>query len=454
VTPLLAQRLRTDRSFERLYRRYVGDVYHYALAVSRNGPDAEDITQTTFLNAYRAVQRGEEPRAPKNWLLAIAHNVMRQRFRQAARRPNEVELDDAIGATVPDDEGYSAEDIRRGLGQLAFNQRAALVMRELEGRSYAEIAEILGVSVGAVETLIFRARRALREQLETSITCHEAERSISLQLDGRLSRAEKGALRAHLRTCKECATFARSQRAQRAALKGLAAIPLPASLTSLFGGGGAAAGGAVATKAAAVTAAGLLVAGGSVETARQLRSHHAQPVAAHAQRAAQPEAERNVPRAVRDAILSTALPLRRDRPNVSRLDRKLSPAKAAVSKSRGVERRADPSPPVRAHGSAGAPGQLKPKPQPITPVRAKALNPQRGSAKTRVRPPRAKTQALPRSARQKEEARAQNAPSARDKPKTPAAKEKSKQHGKTQASAPVPDEGAGRPIKPPRTAAP
>jgi RNA polymerase sigma-70 factor, ECF subfamily len=268
MTPLLAQRLKTERSFERLYHRYAGDVYRYALAVSRNGADAEDVTQTTFLNAYRAVQRGEEPRAPKNWLLAIAHNVLRQRFRQQARRPEQVELDDSVGASVPDEE-YTAEDIRRALGELAFNQRAALVMRELEGRSYREIAAILELSVSAVETLIFRARRALREQLETSMTCNAAERAVSLQLDGRLPRTDKGALRAHLRTCSACATLARSQRAQRSAIKGLGAIPLPASITSWFGGG---AGTAVVAKAVAAVAATVLVAGGTVEAAKQLRS--------------------------------------------------------------------------------------------------------------------------------------------------------------------------------------
>ena len=97
-------------------------------------------------------------------------------------------------------------------------------LRELEGRSYAEIGEILELSPSAVETLIFRARRALREQLETSLTCGEAELAISRQLDGRLTRAEKGALRAHLRECKECAGFARRQRAQRTAIRSLAAV--------------------------------------------------------------------------------------------------------------------------------------------------------------------------------------------------------------------------------------
>src|ERR687886_209265 len=206
MAPLLAQRARADRAFEKLYQRYVGDVYRYALVVMRNRDDAEDVTQTTFMNAYRAFARGERPRTPQNWLIAIAHNVCRQRFRQAARRPNELPLEEDVPDGFADEEaGPTAEDIRRALGHLAFNQRAALVMRELEGRSYAEIAEILDLSPSAVETLIFRARRALREQLETSLTCGEAELAISRQLDGRLSRREKGALRAHLRQCSECA---------------------------------------------------------------------------------------------------------------------------------------------------------------------------------------------------------------------------------------------------------
>src|ERR687885_1924683 len=128
MAPILAQRARADRAFEKLYQRHVGDVYRYALVVMRNPDDAEDVTQTTFMNAYRAFQRGERPRTPQNWLIAIAHNVCRQRFRQSQRRPNEVALEEEIAEAVPEDEGHSAEDIRRALSQLAFNQRAALVM--------------------------------------------------------------------------------------------------------------------------------------------------------------------------------------------------------------------------------------------------------------------------------------------------------------------------------------
>ena len=280
MTPLLAQRPRSDRAFERIYRRHVGDVYRYALAVMRNPADAEDVTQTTFMNAYRAyAEKGDRPEKPQNWLIAIAHNVCRQRFRQTARRPSEVAFEDDIADTVVDEETPSGEDIRRALSHLAFNQRAALVMRELEGRSYAEISEILGLSISAVETLIFRARRALREQLEGSLTCGEAEFAISRQLDGRLPRSEKGQLRAHLRECSECAAFARRQRAQRGALKTLALVPIPSSLTSLFGGGGAAVGTGVALKAAAAVTAGLVIGGAGYEGVHQV-TQHKKPAAA------------------------------------------------------------------------------------------------------------------------------------------------------------------------------
>ena len=155
--------LERDLAFERLYRRYVKDVYHYALALLRNPADAEDITQTTFLNAYRAFKRGERPRKPQNWLIKIAHNAARTRYARSTRRVKEVPLADHVDAlVVPEEEKPDVAEVLDALGQLPLNQRGALVMRELEGRSYAEIADTLGVSVPAVETLIFRARRSLR----------------------------------------------------------------------------------------------------------------------------------------------------------------------------------------------------------------------------------------------------------------------------------------------------
>jgi RNA polymerase sigma factor (sigma-70 family) len=233
MTPMLAQRPRTDRAFERLYRHHVRDVYRYALVVLPSPEDAEDVTQTTFLNAYRSFVRGERPGSARNWLIAIANELCHQRARQEAWL-DQTGYEDHAEEAVPDEETPTANDVRRALGHLPFDQRAALIMREVEGRSYAEIAEIQTVSVSAVETLLFRARRALREELEGALTCHEAERAISRRLDGLLPRCERRALRTHLRECGDCTGFTRSQRAQRSALRALANVVLPRSLSSFF----------------------------------------------------------------------------------------------------------------------------------------------------------------------------------------------------------------------------
>jgi RNA polymerase sigma factor (sigma-70 family) len=287
-------------TFESLYGRHVQDVYRYCRAMLDRQADAEDATQTTFLNAYRALEQGEQPRDPGGWLRAIALNVCREHHRRAGRRPDEVSLEDDPGELVREPPGPELGDIVRGLSSLPFNQRAALVMREFEGRSLPEISATLGVSVSAVEALLFRARRSLREQLEEKLTCGEAERAISRQLDGALPRRERGRLRAHLRECRDCAALARRVRAQRSAIRSLTFLPLPASLrlSKLIGGGAfpasasassavpaggsALALGSVAAKVAAVALAGAAAVGVGYETFPK----HPSPTSAPPRRAA------------------------------------------------------------------------------------------------------------------------------------------------------------------------
>lgn len=304
------QATRASRALDDLYRRHVAEVYRYAYAVLGNHADAEDVTQTTFMNALRALERGERPRKPANWLLTIAHNLMRQRFRQARSRPVEVALDaDVPGAPegADDDSAPSVDDLLGALAGIPASQREALVMREFEGRSYAEIAEILGVTTSALETLLFRARRSLADELENLVTCERAEQDVSRLLDGRLSRKERRRLQAHLGECQTCARFELVQRRQRRALKGLALLPVPASLTLLKGGNSAAAAtlpsigtatavtaatgggttaggialGGLLGKAAAVVAAATVAGSVGYEGVQQVREH-----AANGQRAA------------------------------------------------------------------------------------------------------------------------------------------------------------------------
>jgi DNA-directed RNA polymerase specialized sigma24 family protein len=329
MTPRLAHVRRGERAFERLYRRHVADVYRYTLVLLRDPEDAELVTQTTFLNAYGAHRRGERPGNARPWLLALAHDLCRRRV-GAPAADADADADPAVRA-VPDPVAPTPHDIRRALARLPFEQRAALVMRELEGRPYAEISAVLELPASAVERLVFEARQALREQLEGALSCHEAERSISLRMDGRLRRTERRALRRHLRECEDCAGFERSQRAQRTAWKSLGRIPLPASLHSFFGpdgvlssrGGlaGVAAAGVTAKLLATVAAAGAAALAVGHETQRQ--PAEAPPVSA-------------VP-----AEASRALPLERSTapPRARRLEQSPRP--------RAIEPSATPTPAAR-----------------------------------------------------------------------------------------------------------
>ena len=268
-----------SREIDDLYRAHLAEVYRYAYAVLGNHADAEDVTQTTFLNAYRALEQGVRPRKPANWLLTIASNAIKQRFRHERSRPRQVELDDRIAdpAGEENDDGPTVGELLTALSKIPPQQRQALVLREFEGRSYAEIAEILGVTTSALETLLFRARRSLAEELQHQLTCTDAQLAVSRSVDGRLGRKERRRLRDHIAECPDCAGFARMQQRHRSALRGLALVPIPVSLTLFkgfegtasaavfpLGAGTAATGGAVAVGAGATatgTTGGLLAGG-------------------------------------------------------------------------------------------------------------------------------------------------------------------------------------------------
>jgi RNA polymerase sigma-70 factor (ECF subfamily) len=152
-----------------LYERHASRVYRYCYYRLRSAPDAEDAVQTTFLYAFRGLRRGVSPRLEVPWLLAIAKNVCRSRWEAARRRgcfetTRDPEL---LQETAASDQPSQDELIRlrEALAGLTEQQRRAILLREWQGLSYEEIATKLGLSLAAVETLIFRARRALADGL-------------------------------------------------------------------------------------------------------------------------------------------------------------------------------------------------------------------------------------------------------------------------------------------------
>ena len=148
-----------------LYERYARQIYSYCLHQLGNREEAEDATQSTFLNAFRGFKRGVDPEFESAWLYKIAQNVCLTRQRSSSRRrkietPGDLE---AMQDYVPAHQADSDELIRlpEALDAMPEQQRRALLLREWQGLSYKEIGEELDLSQAAVETLLFRARRSL-----------------------------------------------------------------------------------------------------------------------------------------------------------------------------------------------------------------------------------------------------------------------------------------------------
>jgi RNA polymerase sigma-70 factor, ECF subfamily len=154
--------------FEGLYRSHRNEVYRVALRKLGDHHEAEDVTQAAFLDAYKAVLRGSKPDLPRAWLLAIAENVRRRRFRATLRRPREEPLRDESLPSAEPPWRAQTEDIRTALSRLGESQRKVFLLRELGGFSYREIAVQLDLSVPAVQMLLFRARQKLRAELGRS----------------------------------------------------------------------------------------------------------------------------------------------------------------------------------------------------------------------------------------------------------------------------------------------
>jgi len=155
-----------------LYERYSGQIYGFCLHRLGSREEAEDAVQTTFLNAFRGISRGVEPQAESAWLFKIAENVCLSRHRSSFRRrrveaPSDLEaLQDVLPGHEPEkDELHGLE---RVLERMPQTQRRAILLREWQGLSYREIADEMGITQAAVETLIFRARRSLAQGLEAA----------------------------------------------------------------------------------------------------------------------------------------------------------------------------------------------------------------------------------------------------------------------------------------------
>ncbi len=171
----LATRCQTDAdAFHELFRRYHRRLYHYARGLIGSPEEAEEATQDTFVRLYKFAHHFDATRKFSTWFYTIAANQCRNRLRR--RQKHHEQSLDAEDAPEPADthnpgplEVYEKKAVREmvdaAIEQLPPNYREVLHLRYLEGMAYKEIAAALQVSVSAVETRIFRAKKLLRGEL-------------------------------------------------------------------------------------------------------------------------------------------------------------------------------------------------------------------------------------------------------------------------------------------------
>jgi len=282
-----------ERAFAVVYERYHQPLYRYCRSIVGNPEDAADALQNTMAAALRGLSGETREVRLKPWLFRIAHNECISMLRD--RRPH-LAIDESLELIAPDGaDATTRERLRQlvaDLQELPTAQRSSLVMRELSGLGYDEIAVALGATVAAARQSVFEARSALHEFAEgRAMECESVRRALS-DNDWRVLRGRK--LRAHLRVCGSCHDFRDLIGTRRRDLA-MIAPPLPAALAAgllhhVVGGGaaaasgGAGAGGAslgslaaskaiaasTAMKAAAIVACTAAVGAGTVETVRQV----------------------------------------------------------------------------------------------------------------------------------------------------------------------------------------
>ncbi len=249
----------SEDAFRVIHDRYRQRLYAYARQMlGGSSSDAEDVMQDVFLRAYRALRADERPVSLRAWLYRVAHN----RCIDGLRRPTPPASDIFEMSRTPildppaeverrEDLQQLVADVRRLPGQ----QRSALLMREMNGMSYADLADALDTSVPAVKSLLVRARIGLVEAIEArDADCADIRRDLAASYD-RGVRAS-GRARRHLRDCDGCTGYRTQLRGVRQGLAALAPAPvLPGIVAKLLGLGGATGSGAAAGGAASGTTA-------------------------------------------------------------------------------------------------------------------------------------------------------------------------------------------------------
>ena len=160
-----------DPEFQRQALEHLNALYNLAVYLTRNGSEAEDLVQETYLRAFRFSHRFQPGTNLRAWMFQILRNTFLTFYRHREREPaflDEGDLDtdkETMFHDAPDKHGASVEaetDLGRALARLPEEFRTVLILAEVEGLSLEEVAQIMGCPVGTVKSRIFRAKERLR----------------------------------------------------------------------------------------------------------------------------------------------------------------------------------------------------------------------------------------------------------------------------------------------------
>ena len=163
--------------FEREALVHLDALYRVALRLTGNPSDADDLVQETMLKAYRAWHQYQPGTNAKGWLLTILRHAFINEYRRRTRHPETVDLDAIEPFAVLDDERQDDDpqgqffdqivddEVLRAIDALPEQFREAVVLSDVEGMSYEEVANILGVPIGTVKSRLFRGRKLLQAKL-------------------------------------------------------------------------------------------------------------------------------------------------------------------------------------------------------------------------------------------------------------------------------------------------
>lgn len=157
------------RAFEIVYRRLSGRIYALCLRMSADGRRAEELTQDAFVRAWERLDTFRGDAKFSTWLHRVAVNVVLQSRRAHGRRRDREELTDDLaryGTRAREAMPGTRLDLEKAIAGLPDGAREALVLRDVQGYKYREIAEMMGVAVGTVKAQIHRARKLVQEALE------------------------------------------------------------------------------------------------------------------------------------------------------------------------------------------------------------------------------------------------------------------------------------------------